>query len=92
MVVSIVRSSLTAIRAGLVPVFLLSALAACNGGGCDEFDPPPDRVPKSCKDKVVQQPPQTAVKRYCYQTLAGQADCYMTPQPDRPNPSGTYSN
>jgi hypothetical protein len=86
------RPHLATLRAGLVPVFILSLLAGCGTGGCNEFDPPPDRVPTSCGPKTGKTPvaSETAVKHYCYATLGGQSDCYTTPQPGRPNPTGTY--
>ena len=84
--------SMTLIARCITLTMMLAFISACQNRGCDEFDPPPDRVPTHCAPAKSAASTTPVHKRYCYSTL-GQPDCYDTPQPRiAPSFLGTYPN
>jgi hypothetical protein len=66
-------------------------LAACDPTfGRAEFAPPQDRWPSNYPSAVARETPAPPIPlQYCYRTLAD-TDCYLEPQPNRSDFSGTY--
>jgi hypothetical protein len=79
-----------------LPPIIAFAFAALALAGCDptsgraEFAPPEDRWPSSEPSAAMRETPAPPVPvRYCYRSLAA-AECFLTPQKDRPGFTGIY--